>query len=531
MKARYILNIILLLLPALAPAQDRQADSLILVEVYNQLDGPNWNSPDNWLTAAPLEDWKGIRVVNDRVVDLSLLNQGPSGNFPSQIIGLDKLQTFEVRQGNMTGSIPEGLTALTELSRFSVSGNDMSGDVPNIWSSFENLRFLILQNNDFTGTLPDIPDGMTLLYVDGNQFSGPVPASWTGVLLSNVNISDNQLTGTMDIFSTWPILSKMDFSDNDWDVGPLPMWLDSLENLNSFICSNCNLTGSIPAGFDLRDNLVHEQIILSNNNLSGDVATLFIGPNSTKRLFLSIWNNNFSGSFPSHLIHSASSVDIRGNNFSALTAFPDSVAFDGRFSTEFNRFNYEALEPLQELIALDGDLEVRYGNMKPTLTADTIVVTEPMTITLLSGDNHPNTTYQWVGPLVQGLTDASVDIVMDESYNGGTYRCIMSNDDYPNLSLRRNEVVITTDFSTSVNDQLQQGLVVYPNPANDLLYIESETSLENRTYRLIGSAGQVAAAGIFGESQSLDLQSLPSGMYTLLVLSEDQLLTHKIIKL
>ena len=142
MKSIYTL-LFLLAVQLITTAQDRQADSLILVQVYNQLDGPNWISPDNWLTSAPLEEWKGINIQNDRVVTLGIINQNPTGPFPDQIIGLDMLSSFEVRSGNMTGSLPAELVQLPNLTRFSVSGNDMSGEIPNIWTQFENLRFLI----------------------------------------------------------------------------------------------------------------------------------------------------------------------------------------------------------------------------------------------------------------------------------------------------------------------------------------------------------------------------------------------------
>ena len=529
MKSIYIL-VIALALPVLGITQDRQADSLILVEVYNQLDGPNWNNPENWLTDAPLEEWEGIRIFNDRVIDLAIISQNPTGPFPEQIIGLDQLQTFEVRSGNMTGSIPAELVQLTELDRFSVSGNDMSGDVPNIWTQFGRLKFLILQNNNFTGPLPDIPDGMTLFYANKNNFSGPIPESWTDVLLSNINISDNELTGTLDIFGTWNILSRMNFSDNDWDEGPLPMWLDTLGNVNSFQCSDCNMVGGIPAGFDLRDNLVFEQIILSNNNLGGDPAALFIGPNSDKKLYLSIWNNNFSGNFPAHLIHSASSVDIRGNNFTSVTAFPDDVAFDGRFSTEFNPLNYEALEPLQELIALDGDLEVRYGNMDKTLTADTLLITEPTTITMLAGDLHPNTTYQWVGPTVQGLTEPMVDYVIDEFSNGGTFKCIMANESFPDLILRRNDIVVMTDFSTSVSEEDRLEVDVYPNPTSDYLTINVKDGESSFSYNLMSSDGKLVKTGTSIKNGQINIQELETGIYHLQVMGESKVYTQILVK-
>jgi len=351
------------------------------------------------------------------------------------------------------------------------------------------------------------------------------------VYLSNIDISDNELTGNLDIFGSWPILSKMNFSNNNWEEAPLPMWLDTLENLNSFICKTCNLKGGIPAGFDLRDNLVHEQIVLDNNDLGGDVAALFIGPNSTKRLYLSIWNNGFSGSFPTHLIHSASSVDIRGNNYTDITAFPDSVAFDGRFSTEFNKFNYEALESVQEYIELDGDLEVRYGNMRKTLTADTLTITEPTTVTLLAGDLHPNTTYEWVGPTVQGLTDPMVDYIIDEFANGGTFRCIMNNESFPDLALTRNDVVIRVDLNTTSTYEVLIDAKVFPNPTQDYLIIELADQYQTGTYTLLRNDGTKVRTGSINKSQSIEIHDLNSGVYFLHVRSNDHILTQPIIKL
>ena len=37
-------------------------DRATLVALYNAMDGPNWVNGDNWLTAAPLSDWYGVRT-------------------------------------------------------------------------------------------------------------------------------------------------------------------------------------------------------------------------------------------------------------------------------------------------------------------------------------------------------------------------------------------------------------------------------------------------------------------------------------
>lgn len=102
----------------------------------------------------------------------------------------------------LIGSLPVELGQLTKLQQFSISGNQMSGEVPDIWTSFPDVQDLIFSNNALTGPLPAIPDGLTLFYAAHNQFSASIPESWRDVQLSNVDISNNNLTGNLDIFST-----------------------------------------------------------------------------------------------------------------------------------------------------------------------------------------------------------------------------------------------------------------------------------------------------------------------------------------
>lgn len=529
MKA-LIFFVLLITIPFVATSQNRHADSLILVDIYNQLDGPNWNNPDNWLTDQPLELWTGVTIDNDRVSEIALINQNVAGTFPMQIIDLDQLNTFEINKGAISGTIPEELIQLNKLSRFVLSGIGMIGEVPNIFTQFENLQYLVLSNNKFEGSLPDIPDGMLLFYAERNNFSGHIPDSWANVILSNVNIADNELTGTLDIFETWTILSKMNFSDNDWDPGPLPMWLDTKMNLNSFSCKNCNFEGGIPAGFDLRDNLVHEKIVIDGNNIGGDVAALFIGPNSDKKMYLSIRGNKFSGNFPAHLVHSAASIDIQNNNFTSLTPFPDDVSF-GTFEIQYNKLNYESLEPVQKYIELDSIINVRYNNMQYALTVDTIIITEPTTVTILAGDNHPNTTYSWVGPTVQGLTESMVNVSIDEFSNDATFQCFMQNETFPDLSLRRNKVVIIKDFSTSVIDRELMKVNIYPNPTNDHIQIELLDKDKTATFSLIENDGRHVSTGSVSDSKIINMQHLNAGIYHLKLQIGTQILTKYIIKL
>jgi len=59
-------------------------------------------------------------------------------------------------------------------------------------------------------------------------------------------------------------------------------------------------------------------------------------------------------------------------------------------------------------------------------------------------------------------------------------------------------------------------LAVYPNPANDVLFVETQSiaSLPDPTYRITNVLGQTILSGsINAETQQIDIKKLPSGMY------------------
>lgn len=110
-----------------SPETDRQA----LVDLYNRTDGANWKHNSNWLTDAPLSDWYGVRVdANGRVVELTLAQNG------------------------LTGQIPETIDTLSQLGVLDLAGNALTGNIPGTIGSLVNLGNLLLQNNQLTGIIP-----------------------------------------------------------------------------------------------------------------------------------------------------------------------------------------------------------------------------------------------------------------------------------------------------------------------------------------------------------------------------------------
>ena len=55
-------------------AQVNVQDSLALVDFYNKMNGPNWHWSNNWLKGAPVSEWIGVTVTDNRVTELSFFD-------------------------------------------------------------------------------------------------------------------------------------------------------------------------------------------------------------------------------------------------------------------------------------------------------------------------------------------------------------------------------------------------------------------------------------------------------------------------
>jgi len=75
---------------------------------------------------------------------------------------------------------------------------------------------------------------------------------------------------------------------------------------------------------------------------------------------------------------------------------------------------------------------------------------------------------------------------------------------------------------SSVHSAKQQGssAVIYPNPANDVLYFKSKDRYTS--FRLSGITGQVISAGTLNPDNSIDISKVPAGQYILQLTADDK---------
>ena len=130
---------------------------------------------------------------------LGRINEGLTGEIPSEIGQLTNLVTLKLQYNELTGSIPPEIGNLTSLVKLDLRYNNLSGSIPTeIWSLI-SLKELGIQKNQFSGTIPSAIGNLTELthlYLYGNQFTGSIPAEIGNLInLEKLHLNNNQFTG------------------------------------------------------------------------------------------------------------------------------------------------------------------------------------------------------------------------------------------------------------------------------------------------------------------------------------------------
>ena len=182
--------------------EDSLEDREVLVQLYNALDGENWNNNANWLTELPIRQWHG--VINDasgRVTRLLLESNGLAGEIPKELGSLSNLKRLELGNNDLTGEIPRELGNLSDLETLLLGSTSrltggLSGGIPKELGTLSKLEALNLKFNQLTGEIPAELGNLTsleTLLLDYNRLSGEIPAELGS--LSNLRSLKSFTTG------------------------------------------------------------------------------------------------------------------------------------------------------------------------------------------------------------------------------------------------------------------------------------------------------------------------------------------------
>nr|GMD87348.1 probable LRR receptor-like serine/threonine-protein kinase At1g56140 [Ipomoea batatas] len=121
-----------------------------------------------------------------RIGDLS--NGDSSLNF---IENLTSLSILSLRNCRMTGQLPERLSTFSNLKILDLSFNNLTGEIPNSYKDLASLQYLYLGSNNLSGELPAniITPKLIALDISFNQIYGTIPANKSAISVNDVGTS------------------------------------------------------------------------------------------------------------------------------------------------------------------------------------------------------------------------------------------------------------------------------------------------------------------------------------------------------
>lgn len=301
-------------------AQDREGDSLALVELYDSCNGENWTMSLNWKSSQPINTWFGVKVVNDRVDTLRIGNRGAAGDIPASFGNLTELKMFFAINSSIT-SLPSTIGKLSKIGKILLMNNSLIS-LPDSIISLQNLTMLNLENND----IEFLPEGfgelgsLDTLNLKNNSL-GSLPESFSYLSsLIYVNIDNNSLIKLPDSFGDLDLIEYVTAQGNN--ITSLPLNIGNQKTLTHLIL-NDNEIMNIPASLGNLSTL--KFLFLNNNNIS-NLSDDLSGMNSINTILLignditSIGNSTFNE------VVSLERLDLRGNGLSSLPASMETMS-------------------------------------------------------------------------------------------------------------------------------------------------------------------------------------------------------------
>ena len=287
--------------PSVAQAQTA-AERAALVAIYDATDGDNWTNKENWKSQEPVGDWYGVTVENGAVTELDLSNNNLTGEIPSEIGNLTRLQRLDLSANNLTGAIPSEMANLTSLETLVLLGNSLSGEIPSEIGNLTRLQRLLLTSNSLSGEIPSAIGNLTRLedlWLHGNSLSGEIPSEIGGLTrLEGLLLSDNNLSGKIPSeIGNLTSLEELWLHENSLS-GAIPAEIGELTSLRSLELGNNSLSGAIPAEIGELTSL--ESLELGNNSLSGAIPAEIANLTSLEGLGLG-HNTELTGELPAGL--------------------------------------------------------------------------------------------------------------------------------------------------------------------------------------------------------------------------------------
>lgn len=209
----------------------------------------------SWNTSVPLCQWRGLKWVFSNGTPL-LCTDLSSPHWTNLSLSKDPslhLLSLQLPSANLSGSLPKELGELSALQSLYLNVNSLTGTIPFELGYTPSLSDLDLGNNQLTGALPpaiwNLCDRLVSLRLHANALSGSVPEpvlpNSTCSILQFLDLGVNQFSGSFPEFVTrFEALKELDLGNNLFS-GSIPEGLSKL-NLEKLNLSHNNFSGVLP---------------------------------------------------------------------------------------------------------------------------------------------------------------------------------------------------------------------------------------------------------------------------------------------
>ncbi|KAB1227870.1 Tyrosine-sulfated glycopeptide receptor 1 [Morella rubra] len=212
----------------------------------------------------------------------------PTNESIAHFDGFENVQLLGLGGCNLTGQLPTWLSNLKKLEILKLHNNRITGSIPYWFSTLPRLKHLDLSNNHLSGEIPKELCSLPAL------ISAQALENYTSSFLLPLfrSVGSHRLEGQYNsLFSIYP---RIWFHNNSLN-GKIPIEIGRLKLLHVLDLSDNNFSGNIPGQMSKLTNL--EALNLAMNRLSGEIPVSLVSLNFLSHF--SVANNNLSGPIPS----------------------------------------------------------------------------------------------------------------------------------------------------------------------------------------------------------------------------------------
>ncbi|EFA85949.1 leucine-rich repeat-containing protein [Heterostelium album PN500] len=301
----------------------RIREYLILVRLFDNTNGHHWIRKDGWedLVAVFHRAPNILNLLPEDTVPLSLADDEYDRLDENPFAFVDMLYTIndfwlpelygvkfsnytinsiylmfksELQNNNLTGDYPNYLYYVNNLLKLDLSNNSLSGKMETEALTYNNMASVNISRNHIRGPVPRLQNTAKTIDLSYNNFDGYLPKLVNTPNLTELNLSHNNITGTIPKFLfRQRLLESVDLSYNRF-IGYIPSLTDSV--IHTLIVRNNYLMDNITGSTILRSRTL-KYFDGDNNYFTGSLSPRLFS--FTLFTYISLRNNGIDGIIPS----------------------------------------------------------------------------------------------------------------------------------------------------------------------------------------------------------------------------------------